>query len=1841
MSSLSQQLKGLGNNNASVAIDRKSRSRIHSRSLIFEPKVASTQDYDYIHQIGLEGFEELEEFEPRFRSFKETLFSQTSIDFDRNVQSKETIDNLNRTIDAFLKMIGPFYRMESAVKSLEWLVRRFQINIHNGEMILLTALPYYRYPIFVRILNVIPKNQFPKLFEWVIGYKDQLRNPPSTSILKAFHDNIEFVKLYSSFLIDLLDSKTVYKDQLVFFLANAVQLIASYSKRLDVLNENYMPLLLEVIGNLLLIEKKSRYSEETLIDKKLTAYSLISVLGSVVPLSDDLLISLTDSILQDPFSLDPSVSKQTFIVLGQLWNFYGNDVSEIPSLRKLMNNIGGSINLIDQLVEDGYKMNKFLIYSFISSLPDLDAFKIFNFINLNESEKHFKAITNKLIENANTSNEIARVHTGNTLECLLKANHELFNEVLKQRNLKINELEMLLMTALDANESINDADTEYEGNDFGDVDLTADMNEGIENWDSTVTKKESFFHSDFSEFNRLSKILLKGLIGHPLKTQKSIISCFSKKVFQSPESSFSFFITLSLTPSVPLASRLLSLSFIKKRLKEISASLEKIDIYLLIPILLLGIYESHRYVRQLFIELMDLVHEVCNRNNSSKGKRKPVLFMEKHIYGNMEMKDRAIIAPQIALAATSTLANESSINDAVTDRERGIEVIFQLLSNSKTSNAKKSNALLIRTFVMSQWSLPFLPLAMKWKAWRITAKFNTRDPDLRQFFLDSDLTNYFLNRSTFQKESELEKIDFDEVEDSIVSLVGGSSSHQKNAVKEVDWFLEALDSRIPHLQLSTSNQIIKVFDTIKSTDLKMKLINKFVDMSLEDEPTSFDVIDTLSKLKMDHDLVLAVLNGVQIGSTLPEQGLAKRRRKSSNSTRQAMARDDISNLAAVHLKKLTAILDLLNNKLRDNDNEISQPDLLKAFFKILTDLEYLGNDGNLPILYPQEILASCMLLCVSQIKRSSLVHKFDSNSVRADLIVNSIRSSSSPEVQNRLMLVIAELASLSPETILHAVMPIFTFMGVHTVRQDDEFSSVALQKTISKVIPALAASGSSTLNYEVEFLLTSFVTAFQHIPRHRRVNLFSSLTKTLGYEKSLHIILFLMGQHYSRNLEKGKTNDCRSLLEFTSSFMKIFSAEQQLFGISKYFELWEQIPVAQLESGSEEYTKLSTRAIFGASVLSLSDDGLVSLKADLLTFLCDVIRSPPETKFSFNNGLSLKAKLSISLLDPELSLSDSANSLKEFRKNTALILSSLEKFIDTSSCEKIADRLFDLLDVYVNLLPLDYFLDSAIASMDVGKTADPLSMRVSKNFALLTIRKLEEELNSDSYNENIKLILLNKMLPTLLELINSSHNIELEQSCLDMLAVIVTKLGSFTNDLALPENARSLTEFLPIITKEQGLLNSQPEIIISAIYAITSIVNVLGVKSIGFFPQIVPPILKIWESTKGSEDDSSKLVQPAILFMLSSLIKKLPAFMTSYLNSILLVVIMSDLTDYDLRSTVLSLVVEHIDLSQLLRATCNLWWNEKFYACDSAANIGLYLNTLQRIIDKIDKKSAISQATVFLKWMIQVFEFRNFVEESNNKFDNNTIHRLESSFHSCSISFVMKLNDKTFRPLFANLVRWATNGEGSQVASATKVSRLLAFFRFFNKLQEELKSIITSYYSYLLDEVSSLLTEFSDETLVNTNLRRMILISLTSSFKYDQDDYWSQQLRFDSLFSPLMKQLVNIEDSIGKYLVKCIAAFVVDVSSEEYNELIIKELISYISNENDSTSPKSKIWTIRILKTIFQKMGEQWLLFLPTMVPYIAELLEDDDTSVEMEVRSGLVRVIENVLGEPLDRYLD
>ncbi|KAJ1534313.1 snoRNA-binding rRNA-processing protein [Saccharomyces cerevisiae] len=353
----------------------------------------------------------------------------------------------------------------------------------------------------------------------------------------------------------------------------------------------------------------------------------------------------------------------------------------------------------------------------------------------------------------------------------------------------------------------------------------------------------------------------------------------------------------------------------------------------------------------------------------------------------------------------------------------------------------------------------------------------------------------------------------------------------------------------------------------------------------------------------------------------------------------------------------------------------------------------------------------------------------------------------------------------------------------------------------------------------------------------------------------------------------------------------------------------------------------------------------------------------------------------------------------------------------------------------------------------------------------------------------------------------------------------------------------------------------------------------------------------------------------------------------SNILDVLHVIYFSREVDSSIRLSVISLIIENIDLKEVLKVLFRIWSTEIATSNDTVA-VSLFLSTLESTVENIDKKSATSQSPIFFKLLLSLFEFRSI-----SSFDNNTISRIEASVHEISNSYVLKMNDKVFRPLFVILVRWAFDGEGVTNAGITETERLLAFFKFFNKLQENLRGIITSYFTYLLEPVDMLLKRFISKDMENVNLRRLVINSLTSSLKFDRDEYWKSTSRFELISVSLVNQLSNIENSIGKYLVKAIGALASNNSGvDEHNQILNKLIVEHMKA---SCSSNEKLWAIRAMKLIYSKIGESWLVLLPQLVPVIAELLEDDDEEIEREVRTGLVKVVENVLGEPFDRYLD
>src|SRR5436305_4440189 len=226
--------------------------------------------------------------------------------------------------------------------------------------------------------------------------------------------------------------------------------------------------------------------------------------------------------------------------------------------------------------------------------------------------------------------------------------------------------------------------------------------------------------------------------------------------------------------------------------------------------------------------------------------------------------------------------------------------------------------------------------------------------------------------------------------------------------------------------------------------------------------------------------------------------------------------------------------------------------LLGSLFKALAELQHFKNHVGSELGYLQGLVLSSLLAIMTAYQTDRNL-KLNRSAVRVDLLVDCVQKTSNPQVQNSALLMIANLAEIASELVLHSVMPIFTFMGSSVLRQNDEHSAYIIKQTISKVIPPLIASlrkeKSNPVTGAAELLL-SFVAAYEHVPAHRRKGLFTSLVRTLGSEDFFFALLAVLADKY------GVTD---SIKAFVSDLAGAFSVDVQLQTAVKYLELIDDI----------------------------------------------------------------------------------------------------------------------------------------------------------------------------------------------------------------------------------------------------------------------------------------------------------------------------------------------------------------------------------------------------------------------------------------------------------------------------------------------------------------------------------------------------------------------------------------------------------------------------------------------------------------------------------------------------------
>lgn len=151
-------------------------------SILFDPKEAADVDLDTLLGLALSGLEVLISTDERFRIYKNDLFSHKSRELDRELMTIEENNGINAAINSYLHLLSNYFQLSSALKTLEYLIRRYKIHVFNTEDLILCALPYHDTYIFVRIVQILDTGN--TKWKFLDGVKASGAPPPRKVIVQ-------------------------------------------------------------------------------------------------------------------------------------------------------------------------------------------------------------------------------------------------------------------------------------------------------------------------------------------------------------------------------------------------------------------------------------------------------------------------------------------------------------------------------------------------------------------------------------------------------------------------------------------------------------------------------------------------------------------------------------------------------------------------------------------------------------------------------------------------------------------------------------------------------------------------------------------------------------------------------------------------------------------------------------------------------------------------------------------------------------------------------------------------------------------------------------------------------------------------------------------------------------------------------------------------------------------------------------------------------------------------------------------------------------------------------------------------------------------------------------------------------------------------------------------------------------------------------------------------------------------------------------------------------------------------------------------------------------------------
>ncbi|KAJ3329702.1 HEAT repeat-containing protein 1 [Blyttiomyces sp. JEL0837] len=259
------------------------KKEVAQASLLFPAKDAADMDIDTILAIGRNGLASLVEVDSTFAVFEETLFSETIKNMERNLLTRDENEQLDSIVESFLLKLSAHILRPGALKTLEWLIRRFRINEFNKEKLIFTVLPYHDTPAFATVVGTLPLKGDTK-WDFLLPVKNN--SVPLTRealVARCISDSTLLAKLCE--MIEIAARHHTLHSYLVTFFSCTV---IDFINRSTMTEQNLRVLLPTTFAMLA--------SEE--VELRASAVMVMTEVARKVPLSKEVFTAVTDTLIQ-------------------------------------------------------------------------------------------------------------------------------------------------------------------------------------------------------------------------------------------------------------------------------------------------------------------------------------------------------------------------------------------------------------------------------------------------------------------------------------------------------------------------------------------------------------------------------------------------------------------------------------------------------------------------------------------------------------------------------------------------------------------------------------------------------------------------------------------------------------------------------------------------------------------------------------------------------------------------------------------------------------------------------------------------------------------------------------------------------------------------------------------------------------------------------------------------------------------------------------------------------------------------------------------------------------------------------------------------------------------------------------------------------------------------------------------------------------------------------------------------------------------------------------------------------------------------------------------------------